>query len=98
MCIVVPDKLSEDQYQIELFNYCTEGIQVMRPKHLLSSHPSQVYICDEGDLLLDKHAVLIHKSTPSYAYKIRGLAAVFHGEKSYFMSATLDPLQLRLLK
>ena len=68
-----------------------------RANILSSSNSSQVYICDESDLLLQKHAVSITESKDGTKMIIRGLAATFHSEKSYFMSATYDIVQRRLL-
>lgn len=65
---------------------------------LSSNNPAEVYILDESDLLLDKYPLVWYKSTQSDSIKIRGLAAPFHGEKTYFMSATYDDLQKKMLK
>ena len=43
-------------------NYCSHEISVARANILPSSNLSQIYICDESDLLLDKYAVRIHES------------------------------------
>ena len=82
---------------MQLVNYCDHAIDVARASILPSSNSSQIYICDESDLLLDKYAVRIHESLESKKMSIRGLAATFHSEKSYFMSATYGVVHKRLL-
>ena len=51
---------------------------------------ADVFICDEADLLLEKHAVFIEKLPGP-------LAAVYKSPRAYFMSATFDKYQRRLL-
>ena len=57
--IVVPDKVSVGQFEHYVADYCQENISVMRAKDLTYSHKSDVFICDESDLLLNKYAVRI---------------------------------------
>jgi len=55
-----------------------------------SSHKSDVFICDESDLLLKDHIISFKKLPHSSTIDLRGLAAVYHGQRTYFMSATYD--------
>ena len=94
----MPDAISQEQYEIYVSNYSDETIKVIRAEDLRSGSTSDVYICDESDLLLDKYAVIFVEHPITSELSIRGLAAPFHGKKTYFMSATYDALQKKLLK
>ena len=95
---MVPDTVSREYYEDHLDKYCMDDIQVDRARDIRSDNDAAVYICDESDLLLDKHAVFFHPHGDKATWSIRGLAAPFHGEKTYFMSATYDAQQKKLLK
>ena len=56
-----------------------------------------MFICDEADLLLEKHAVFLEKLPGLVTWKYGGLAAVYKSPRAYFMSATFDKYQRRLL-
>ena len=95
--IVVPDKISVSQFENYTLRYCQESISAIRAKDLSSAYKSNVFICDESDLLLNKYAVRFVKKPHSSFLDLRGLAATFHSEKTYFMSATYDAYEKRLV-
>ena len=56
------------------------------------------FICDESDLLLNKHVVSFAQSRHSSLKELRGLGVIFHAKKTYFMSATYDAYEKKLLQ
>ena len=96
--IVVPDKISVSQFEGYTLAYCSEHISTIRAKDLKSTHKSDVFICDESDLLLNKHVVSFAQLPHSSLKELRGLGVIFHAKKTYFMSATYDAYEKKLLQ
>ena len=79
MTIVVPDDITVSQYEQYIDQYCKNDVMVMVAWNMSSSHKSDVFICDESDLLLKEDIINFYEVPHSSSVDLRGLAAAFHG-------------------
>ena len=57
--IVVPSYILKQQFETYVNKFLDKNVLVVEPKNLYYKEKVDVFICDEADLLLEKHAVFV---------------------------------------
>ena len=99
--IVVPNEDLQDQFEALISDYCDEKVSVVMPVNMKVTDHNQIYLLDEADYQIEKRAVFFEWNKfdkKGACNELRGLAPAFHAERVYFMSATFDNYQKKLLE
>ena len=99
--IVVPNEDLQDQFEALIADYCDDRVTVAMPMNMKVTDHNQVYLLDEADYQIEKCAVSFvwnKYDKRGACNELRGLAPVYHASKVYFMSATFDDYQKKLLE
>ena len=96
--IVVPNKLIKSQLQSDIDKLMknSSSIDVTTPKYLtLAQKTPEIVIIDEGDLMVQNQTFRFDASDDKAS--LAGLFVAYFAKKIYFMSATYDRQQKKLL-
>ena len=94
----MPNEVILEQFEAMVSTYCNERVSVVMPANMPFDHKSDVYILDESDSMIESQAVFFEWNKRIMKHELRGLAAAFHAKRVYFMSATFDNYQKKLLE